>query len=775
MRKISIFVSMVAVLIAFQQLFAQAIIWSEDFTYPDGTIQGSGTPPKWTVDVSACSFSGDDHFEVRSNQMEGNNLDGEAVWTSQNIDISTYANVSVTVNLSEVGDLEGTDYIRVYYKIDGGAETLFDVNGDNSDDFDALVALQTNLSGNTLTIVIRVKNNAATEFIQFDDVIVREGLQTLDHFAIDPISDQIVGAPFPITVTAKDASDATVTSFTGTVEISDLSGTINPTISGNFIAGTWTGNVTINSQYTNDQITVTKTGGTESGTSNQFDVVTGAGPGSVVINELMWTGSTLSSADEWIELRNTTSNAIDLSGWQLTKLSSGSETFMLEIPAGSTIPANGYFLISNYDEANSQIAVTPDVVNTAVSLANSKLQIKLYNGQWDGGATLIDVADDGVGAPAAGDNTNKYSMMRTDPPGDGTLAANWFTANFAAGWDAGATEKGTPGTANFIADPEIDVQRPAGTSIVDGGTDDVGNQNIGSLSLTYTIDNSAGTAQLNVIGVIASNLTNCSNFSVLTSLPLNIAAGNTATLQISFDVDAAGTFSFDMDIANNDDDENPYDIQVTGNGNQPTNIVLSAFSAEPAENGILIQWTTETEPNNAGFNIFRSQNESSDYLKINENLIPARGNAMSGASYSYLNMLHEAGNYYYKLQSVSLTGDTSFYGPVSVVLTEVALRKMAIPKAFSLSQNYPNPFNPQTSIEYSLPEPANVELTIYNLSGNLVRKLVSGHQNAGLHSAIWDGRDDKGNKVVSGVYFYHFQAIGKNKVFRQTNKMILMK
>ncbi len=1426
---------------SFFSVHAQTIVWSEDFSYADGTTQGSGSPPKWTVDVSACTFDGDDHFEVRSNQMEGNDLDGEAIWRSQGIDISGYANVSVTVDLSEVGDLEATDYIRVYYQIDGGAENLFDTNGDVSDDFDNLVAAQTNLSGNTLTIVIRVQNNATTEFIRFDNVTVREGTPTLDHFSIDPISDQKVGVPFSITVTAKDASDATVTSFTGTVDISDLSGTISPTVSGNFSSGVWTGSVTISSEYTADQITVTNSGGSETGTSNSFDVTSDPGPGSVVINELMWMGSSLSTADEWIELRNTTGNDIDISGWQLTKLSAGVENIMVEIPAGSTIPAKGYFLISNYDEANSQIAVTPDLVDASVSLANSQLQIKLYDGQWDGGGTLIDVADDGVGDPAAGDNTNKYSMMRVAPPGDGTLAASWFTADIAEGWDAGAAEKGTPGSANYIfevtshtpnqneinVEPSTNIQvnfsldidvntvnednfsvvgswtgkisgnyavngnvvtfdpnndfkygevvsitltsgihatnglpltnpyswqfmveneetcaifaesgqnysdtsswhvavgdidgdndldifiakcesdpsdkillndghgfftysgqsfgstqsygvalgdldgdgdldafitkrtspdevwlndgngnfTNSGQSLdnpysfnvtlgdVDGDGDldafiatvnfsnkllfndgsgqftdsgqDFGNsvcpdialgdldgdgdldaffampygvpdevwlndgdgnftnsgqavgntgswsvdlgdvdgdgdldayvanadddpancgngvwlndgngnftdsgQNLGnsaSLSVVladfdgdYDLDafvinfaNSATSDQPNKLwlndgnGNFTDSGQNIGNFSSMAlgvgdfdsdgdmdafvanrnfqsskvwfncidfgdapdpllatdgeypTLMINNGArhnvvddfylgqtadgetnglqsaasngddsdnlddedgvtfgqlivGSTAgikvdvilpqgiaqaTLHAWMDFNADGTWddanehiiagenvtpgtnnfiinipanaivsntfarfrlgsqlpamptgyaadgevedymvyldndtdgdgigdhaenSGDRDgdsIPDNEDydpsgwiynqdngdiisggtisvspsagvtiihdgsngyyqftvsqsgdytlsytppggfnlsssctaqsgtldldpvtDPTPY---VVGTGSKdgttnkmtnwncgdnpyywnfhlevgdpviinnnipleprPTNVVLSSFTASAVENGISITWTTETEPDNAGFNIFRSQNESSDYVKINENLIPAQGDAMTGASYTYLDAPEQAGNYFYKLQSVSLTGDTSFYGPVSVVLTEVALRKMATPVEFSLRQNYPNPFNPETSIEYGLPEPAQVKITIYDINGHEIRNLVSGNQAAGIHSVKWDGRDETGNKVVSGIYFYHFKAIGAKKVFSQTNKMILMK
>ncbi len=116
--------------------------------------------------------------------------------------------------------------------------------------------------------------------------------------------------------------------------------------------------------------------------------------------------------------------------------------------------------------------------------------------------------------------------------------------------------------------PEIDVQRPSGTSIGDGQTDDIGYQAVGTVALAYTIDNTAGAADLTIPagGVTASNYSNSSNFSVGTALPLTIAAGNTETLNISFEIGAVGGFQFDMDIANNDDNEAPYDIRIMGTG-----------------------------------------------------------------------------------------------------------------------------------------------------------------------------------------------------------------
>ncbi|MBK6765055.1 MAG: T9SS type A sorting domain-containing protein [bacterium] len=89
----------------------------------------------------------------------------------------------------------------------------------------------------------------------------------------------------------------------------------------------------------------------------------------------------------------------------------------------------------------------------------------------------------------------------------------------------------------------------------------------------------------------------------------------------------------------------------------------------------------------------------------------------------------------------------------------LSLRNTAIvPAEFSLGQNYPNPFNPETSIPFSLAEPSLVALTIYNMLGQEVRTLVSQPMLAGIHRVNWDGRDNTGSMVGSGVYVYRISA-----------------
>ena len=86
------------------------------------------------------------------------------------------------------------------------------------------------------------------------------------------------------------------------------------------------------------------------------------------------------------------------------------------------------------------------VVATAVALPNSKLQLRLYDGDPEAGGNLIDSADDGTGAPLAGDNKKKAAMVRVEFDTDGSLKQAWETATEASGWDEGSSELGTPGS-----------------------------------------------------------------------------------------------------------------------------------------------------------------------------------------------------------------------------------------------------------------------------------------------------------------------------------------
>ncbi len=93
------------------------------------------------------------------------------------------------------------------------------------------------------------------------------------------------------------------------------------------------------------------------------------------------------------------------------------------------------------------------------------------------------------------------------------------------------------------------------------------------------------------------------------------------------------------------------------------------------------------------------------------------------------------------------------------------------PTEFALSQNYPNPFNPDTYIEFGLSRAAHVKIDVFNIVGQRVRTLVDEEMKSGRYVADWDGKDEQGNSVSSGIYFYRMQADD----FSDMKKMLLVK
>ncbi|MGB3092774.1 MAG: FlgD immunoglobulin-like domain containing protein [Candidatus Zixiibacteriota bacterium] len=139
--------------------------------------------------------------------------------------------------------------------------------------------------------------------------------------------------------------------------------------------------------------------------------------------------------------------------------------------------------------------------------------------------------------------------------------------------------------------------------------------------------------------------------------------------------------------------------------------------------------------------------------------------------------------------SLPVTLSPGAEGEFGIELKEIALadEKAALipvgdeptsrPVAFELGQNYPNPFNPSTTIKFTLPSPGDggitlpTNLRIYNVLGEVVRTLVDEPMVPGVHHEVWDGKDDQGSRVASGIYFYRLRSSD----FVQTKKMVLMK
>ncbi len=94
-----------------------------------------------------------------------------------------------------------------------------------------------------------------------------------------------------------------------------------------------------------------------------------------------------------------------------------------------------------------------------------------------------------------------------------------------------------------------------------------------------------------------------------------------------------------------------------------------------------------------------------------------------------------------------------------------------LPKSIELAQNYPNPFNPSTTIRFGLREGGKVRITVYNLLGQKVRELLNTERSAGFHTITWNGKNELGEQVASGLYIYRLE----NSLGIQSRKMLLIK
>jgi hypothetical protein len=155
--------------LTYNHVNGQVTLYSEPFTYANGTTEGAGAPSSWTRNLNGNNPS---TFSVQSNVFTATNTGGEVIWSSRIIPVQAWLNVSLSVSLSATANMETDDYIRVYYKLNGGAETLFQTNGNNTGNYSARNATHKGLSGNTVQIIIRIKNNASNETHAFDNVVV---------------------------------------------------------------------------------------------------------------------------------------------------------------------------------------------------------------------------------------------------------------------------------------------------------------------------------------------------------------------------------------------------------------------------------------------------------------------------------------------------------------------------------------------------------------------------------------------------------------------------
>ena len=214
-------------------------------------------------------------------------------------------------------------------------------------------------------------------------------------------------------------------------------------------------------------------------------------------------------------------------------------------------------------------------------------------------------------------------------------------------------------------------------------------------------------------------------------------------------------------------------------------VSLTSFTAEALKNKISLNWATQSEINNAGFEIYRSIAEDGEYEMIagyqNNPMLEGQGNTNTEHEYNYTDNVVVAGQtYWYKLADIDFAGVKTFHQPISATLTVdgngISSTSPDIPKAFKLYPNFPNPFNPETVLRFDIPQISDgnsqTQIFIHNSLGQLVRKLYSGSLTAGTFEIKWDGKTGFGNVLPSGFYF---ATLNVGNYYSDTIKMLLVR
>jgi len=200
-----------------------------------------------------------------------------------------------------------------------------------------------------------------------------------------------------------------------------------------------------------------------------------------------------------------------------------------------------------------------------------------------------------------------------------------------------------------------------------------------------------------------------------------------------------------------------YDIYAQHVSDSPTAVAILSFDASEASGVVTLRSSFRSDLGVEAVNVYRGSGAGHDPLIMIERVDDVRGDR-----FEYVDRGVAPGQTYrYRIGVIDADGE--FFSPVVTVSVEAITGE--------LSQNQPNPFNPTTTIRFVLPVREHVTLAIYDAGGRLIRTLVNEVRAYGEHDVIWDGRDDGGAAMASGVYFYQLRA-GKRT---ESKKMVLLK
>ena len=410
------------------------------------------------------------------------------------------------------------------------------------------------------------------------------------------------------------------------------------------------------------------------------------------------TSSLLDGAMDEIRIWNVARSETEIRETMCKKLS-GSETGLV-----------GYWRFDNVSGV-----IVPDLTsnNNFGTMHNMNEFNYVWSGSTIGDASAFDYVGDA--------GTFSASLSHTD--GDSisvTTTSGTITGLQVYRVDAASERANSFGPENYTCDPN----RFWGVKVFGTGTP--------TYTVTYTYDGHPGISDETTLKLVSrSNISDPSWEDVLAALD-DIA--NTLTI--------TGQTGTEYTLA-------------TYNGD-PLPVELVFFTAKLKDKNVELKWRTETEINNYGFDIERS-NKKDEWERIA--FIEGHSNSYSPKEYNYIDtQLSEAGEYHYRLKQIDNDGTIEYSQIISV--------NVGVPNHYSLSQNYPNPFNPETRIDFTLPEKQIVVLRVYNMLGEMVKEIINNEKEAGRYSITFNSTG-----LASGIYIYRLETSG----YTASRKMTLLK
>ncbi len=411
-------------------------------------------------------------------------------------------------------------------------------------------------------------------------------------------------------------------------------------------------------------------------------------------------------------------------------------------------------------ESEIQENMHKDLVGNETDL---RAYYKMSNGT---GTSLTDNANSNTGTMSGMDNSDwvtSYAVI-------GDLGSSYET-DVEAVWKASGTSE---------SDASNGLTMTVGSALSTGNFAVFGNNNTNATSSSDlgSVASTLRTAriwQVDESGTVAANI----KIDISDATGISNGTGTASNFRLLYRSGTSGAFSSAATGSSISGDvvtfnsvsiqDGYYSLGIEGDASLP--VELTSFELLDTRNeGITLQWITESEINNLGFNLDR-KTPTTDWSQIASYVthpaLQGQGSVSHQTIYTFTdNTVQENQSYDYRLSDVDYDGNVAYH---SLQLMGVSV--LNIPEQFVLYSNYPNPFNPVTTIRYDLPDDSYVTLTIHDMMGKQIRTLVDGPQVAGNGMIQWNATNDAGHPVSAGLYLFTIQA-GE---FRQTKKMVLIK